>query len=164
MPVTALDRVTVEGHTSRGFEPVREAFADNFAQRGELGGACCAYLRGEKVVLRLTFEAMNPRSKIVRALRGSDFPPDEQRGRSETRSTPFCGSNRRVDSSWPAPSHSVFVRSAVESASTAVQRRPMTPAGSRGSVFHACAARGDATWNDSSGSVLQGRPGPAPGT
>ena len=41
---------TVEGHVSRGFEAVREAFAENFARRGELGGACCAYHRGEKVV------------------------------------------------------------------------------------------------------------------
>ena len=40
----------VEGHVSRGFEVVREAFADNFARRRELGGACCAYLHGEKVV------------------------------------------------------------------------------------------------------------------
>jgi CubicO group peptidase (beta-lactamase class C family) len=29
---------------------VRAAFAENFSRRGELGGACCAYLRGEKVV------------------------------------------------------------------------------------------------------------------
>jgi len=34
----------------RGFEPVREAFAANFARRHELGGACCAYYRGEKVL------------------------------------------------------------------------------------------------------------------
>jgi CubicO group peptidase (beta-lactamase class C family) len=40
----------VEGHVHRGFEAVREAFAENFARRGELGGACCAYVRGEKVV------------------------------------------------------------------------------------------------------------------
>ena len=40
----------VEGHVARGFEAVRDAFADNFARRGELGGACCAYHRGEKVV------------------------------------------------------------------------------------------------------------------
>ena len=40
----------VEGHVSHGFEAVREAFADNFARRRELGGACCAYHRGEKVV------------------------------------------------------------------------------------------------------------------
>ena len=40
----------VEGHVTRGFEAVREAFAENLARRGELGGACCAYHRGEKVV------------------------------------------------------------------------------------------------------------------
>ena len=40
----------VEGHVSRGFESVGEAFADNFAKRRELGGACCAYRWGEKVV------------------------------------------------------------------------------------------------------------------
>ena len=40
----------VEGHVSRGFEAVREVFADNFARRHELGGACCAYVHGEKVV------------------------------------------------------------------------------------------------------------------
>jgi CubicO group peptidase (beta-lactamase class C family) len=40
----------VEGHVSPGFEAVREAFAENFARRGELGGACCAYHHGEKVV------------------------------------------------------------------------------------------------------------------
>jgi len=40
----------LEGHVARGFEPVREAFADNFVRRGELGGACCVYRHGEKVV------------------------------------------------------------------------------------------------------------------
>jgi CubicO group peptidase (beta-lactamase class C family) len=29
---------------------VREVFAENFVRRGELGGACCAFHRGEKVV------------------------------------------------------------------------------------------------------------------
>lgn len=29
---------------------MREAFAENFSRRGELGGACCVYYRGEKVV------------------------------------------------------------------------------------------------------------------
>ncbi len=42
--------LAVEGHVSRGFEAVREAFADNFVRRHELGGACCVYHRGEKVV------------------------------------------------------------------------------------------------------------------
>jgi CubicO group peptidase (beta-lactamase class C family) len=40
----------VNGDVRRGFEAVRAAFADNFALRRELGGACCAYHRGEKVV------------------------------------------------------------------------------------------------------------------
>ena len=40
----------VQGYVSPGFESVRAVFADNFASRGELGGACCAYHRGEKVV------------------------------------------------------------------------------------------------------------------
>lgn len=40
----------VQGHVSPGFEGVRQTFADNFTRRGELGGACCAYYRGEKVV------------------------------------------------------------------------------------------------------------------
>jgi CubicO group peptidase (beta-lactamase class C family) len=42
--------VSVEGHVSHGFEAVREVFADNFVRRHELGGACCAYVHGEKVV------------------------------------------------------------------------------------------------------------------
>ena len=40
----------IAGHVDRGFEAVRAAFADNFARRRELGGACCAYHRGDKVV------------------------------------------------------------------------------------------------------------------
>ena len=40
----------VQGQVSPGFEPVRAAFAGNFTRRRELGGACCAYYFGEKVV------------------------------------------------------------------------------------------------------------------
>ena len=40
----------VEGQVSAGFEQLREAFAENFERRHELGGAVCAYWRGEKVV------------------------------------------------------------------------------------------------------------------
>jgi CubicO group peptidase (beta-lactamase class C family) len=40
----------IEGSVSKGFEPVREAFIENFTRRGELGGACCIYHEGEKVV------------------------------------------------------------------------------------------------------------------
>ena len=41
---------TVQGHVEAGFESVRDAFVANFSRRGELGGACCVYLRGKKVV------------------------------------------------------------------------------------------------------------------
>jgi CubicO group peptidase (beta-lactamase class C family) len=50
MSATALDRIGVKGHASTGFEAVQHAFVENFARRGELGGACCAYHHGEKVV------------------------------------------------------------------------------------------------------------------
>ena len=43
-------RIRIEGHVSPGFEAVRNAFAENFSRRHELGGACCVYHRGEKVV------------------------------------------------------------------------------------------------------------------
>jgi CubicO group peptidase (beta-lactamase class C family) len=43
-------RFEVQGYVSRGFEPVRAAFAENFVRRHELGGACCVFRRGEKVV------------------------------------------------------------------------------------------------------------------
>jgi CubicO group peptidase (beta-lactamase class C family) len=49
--MTAVKEVTaVEGYVSPGFEAVREAFVENFTSRGELGGACCVYHRGDKVV------------------------------------------------------------------------------------------------------------------
>jgi CubicO group peptidase (beta-lactamase class C family) len=50
MGAIAPDHIVVEGHVSPAFEGVREAFIDNFARRQELGGACCAYRHGEKVV------------------------------------------------------------------------------------------------------------------
>jgi len=40
----------VYGHVRRGFEAVRDVFIDNFARRHELGGACCAFHRGERVI------------------------------------------------------------------------------------------------------------------
>jgi CubicO group peptidase (beta-lactamase class C family) len=39
----------VDGQVGQGFEAMRRTFDENFARRGELGGACCAYRRGEKV-------------------------------------------------------------------------------------------------------------------
>ena len=46
----ASQRIHIEGHVSAGFDAVRDAFAENFSLRHELGGACCVYHRGEKVV------------------------------------------------------------------------------------------------------------------
>ena len=40
----------ISGEVASGFEAVREAFEENFRSRRELGGAVCAYVRGEKVV------------------------------------------------------------------------------------------------------------------
>ena len=48
MPVTTLH--AVEGHVSRGYDAVRQAFEENVAGRHELGGACAVYYRGEQVV------------------------------------------------------------------------------------------------------------------
>jgi CubicO group peptidase (beta-lactamase class C family) len=42
--------VRVQGYTSPGFVALRGAFTENFTRRNELGGACCVYFRGEKVV------------------------------------------------------------------------------------------------------------------
>jgi CubicO group peptidase (beta-lactamase class C family) len=46
----APQSIRIEGHVSAGFEAVRDAFAENFSLRHELGGACCVYHRDEKVV------------------------------------------------------------------------------------------------------------------
>jgi CubicO group peptidase (beta-lactamase class C family) len=48
--IAATDRDLVQGTVKPGFEVVRRAFAENFSKRHELGGACCVYHRGEKVV------------------------------------------------------------------------------------------------------------------
>jgi CubicO group peptidase (beta-lactamase class C family) len=50
MLVTTPNKAKVYGTVKPGFEGVREAFAENFERRNELGGACCAYLNGDKVV------------------------------------------------------------------------------------------------------------------
>lgn len=42
--------VRIEGEVAAGFEPVRRAFEENFTRRHELGGSCCVYLRGERIV------------------------------------------------------------------------------------------------------------------
>ncbi len=48
--MTARSQLQIHGSVSAGFEPVREAFVENFTRRGELGAACCVYRHGEKVV------------------------------------------------------------------------------------------------------------------
>ena len=48
--VTHNKEVAVQGFVAPGLEAVREAFADNFTRRHELGGACSAYLGGRKIV------------------------------------------------------------------------------------------------------------------
>jgi CubicO group peptidase (beta-lactamase class C family) len=40
----------ISGFVKSGFEPVREAFIENFERRHEIGAACCIYYCGEKVV------------------------------------------------------------------------------------------------------------------
>ncbi len=45
-----METNAVGGFARPGFEAVRDAFIENFERRGELGAACCAYHRGEKVV------------------------------------------------------------------------------------------------------------------
>jgi CubicO group peptidase (beta-lactamase class C family) len=50
MSANASKRIVVQGVVSKGFEAVREAFAENFSCRNELGAACCIYCQGEKVV------------------------------------------------------------------------------------------------------------------
>jgi CubicO group peptidase (beta-lactamase class C family) len=50
LTVTAHDRFDIQGYVRRGFEAVRDMFAENFVRRRELGGACCAFVGGEKVV------------------------------------------------------------------------------------------------------------------
>lgn len=47
---TGRDHFGIQGNVSSGFEAVHEAFAENFVRRHELGGACCAFVRGQKVV------------------------------------------------------------------------------------------------------------------
>lgn len=45
-----LPETVVKGHVSPEFLGVKTAFEENFTKRNELGGACCVYLNGEKVV------------------------------------------------------------------------------------------------------------------
>ena len=46
----AQNRIDIHGFVSSGYEAVREAFAENFSKRREIGAACCVYHKGERVV------------------------------------------------------------------------------------------------------------------
>ena len=48
--IAAAKLAEVHGFVSRGYEAVRDAFAENFSRRREIGAACCVYHQSEKVV------------------------------------------------------------------------------------------------------------------
>jgi len=48
--IGASQPIDIHGFVSPGYEAVRDAFADNFLGRREIGAACCVYHKGEKVV------------------------------------------------------------------------------------------------------------------
>ena len=48
--VSPEEQVEIHGFVSCGYEPVRNAFVENFTLRREVGAACCVYHKGEKVV------------------------------------------------------------------------------------------------------------------
>ena len=50
MLVTSPSLPSIEGVVCAGFEAVGDAFVENFKQRRELGGACCVFVHGRKVV------------------------------------------------------------------------------------------------------------------
>lgn len=48
--MTARPDMEIHGQVAHGFEPVREAFIENFRSRGEVGAACSIFRHGENVV------------------------------------------------------------------------------------------------------------------
>jgi hypothetical protein len=68
--------VEIHGFVSTGYEAVREAFAENFSLRREVGAACCVYHKGEKVVDLLAL-AGDPRDVAIRDALYSDTPAAE---------------------------------------------------------------------------------------
>jgi len=50
MATAVIKPIEVHGFVSPGFEAVRDAFAENFSLRKEIGAACCVYRAGERVV------------------------------------------------------------------------------------------------------------------
>jgi CubicO group peptidase (beta-lactamase class C family) len=50
MTRNSANQVEIGGTVAPGWEPVREAFEENFRSRAEVGGACAIFQHGEKVV------------------------------------------------------------------------------------------------------------------
>ncbi len=50
MADTSIAGQDIHGHCAKGFEPVRDAFAANFASQGEIGASACVIRDGEVVV------------------------------------------------------------------------------------------------------------------
>lgn len=50
MADTATTSQDIHGHCAKGFEPVRDAFAANFASQGEIGASVCVVRNGEVMV------------------------------------------------------------------------------------------------------------------
>ena len=48
--MTTVATHAVDGSVARGLEAVLDTFEQNFLRRGEVGGACCVFHRGEKIV------------------------------------------------------------------------------------------------------------------
>ena len=61
--------VEIHGSVSGGFEAVRDAFEENFVRRRELGGACCIFHRGDKVVDLLVHDGYADLSVEIRILK-----------------------------------------------------------------------------------------------
>ncbi|GAA4685040.1 serine hydrolase domain-containing protein [Streptomyces youssoufiensis] len=76
--------VDVQGTVAPGFEPVRDAFAANFAQRGERGAAVTVYQDGTKVVdlwggVRDADAPTTAREADAREAAGPDGPAESER-------------------------------------------------------------------------------------
>ena len=77
--MVAEKRLLIEGSVSNGFEPVREAFVENFTRRGELGAACCVYRR-RREGRRLMGWSQRPRERRALARRHDGHRPLDDQG------------------------------------------------------------------------------------
>jgi hypothetical protein len=82
MTSTDRDRPNVEGTVAPGFEAVRDAFDQNFMERGELGAAFPVFYRGQMVVDLCGGGARPKSNPFVGPGYGHDRLLDDERGRS----------------------------------------------------------------------------------